>query len=105
MHVVRWTGASGRVYECSLHAMGSYFTTVAACYIFTKSNASGKWSAIYVGQTADLSQRLEGHHAMPCIRRHGATHICIYVTGMNNLSARLIVESDLISSAKPVCNH
>ena len=105
MGYLRWTGLSGKKYRFSLHPIGASFVAVPACYIFTKRNGNGRWSAVYIGETSDLSQRLENHHKMPCIHSHGATHICVNASGMTSARERLDVEKDLLAVNYAPCNR
>ena len=102
--IVRWTGNSGSVYDFELYPISTDFNPIGACYIFTKRMNTGDWQDIYIGQTQDLSERFDNHHAMPCIRQNGATHICIYTAGMHDPVARTIVENDLLINRNPPCN-
>ena len=97
-----WTGKSG-VYQYEVHPVGQEFPAVAGNYIFAKETPPGWWSPIYIGRTANLSERFDGHHKMPCIRANGATHIHIH---WNNGDAqmRLDEEADLIAKHNPPCN-
>ena len=103
MHVVRWRGQSNNAYDFELHHIDDEFRNVAACYIFTKARSDGKWAPIYVGQTQNLKDRLAHHHAMPCVARHGATHVCVYTHGMMDAQHRRLVERDLLRRLRPVC--
>ena len=96
-------GKSGTVYQYEIYPIGHVFPAVAGNYIFAKEAAPGWWSSIYIGQTADLSERFDGHHKMPCIRAHGATHV--HAHGNNGgEQARRAEEADLIANYNPPCN-
>lgn len=105
MSTVTWTGKSGRTYDFTLYPIGTTFKAVAAVYIFTKETSNRRWAPIYIGETSDLSQRFDNHHAMPCIKRNGATHICVYTEGMSDLRRRKAVEADLLANYDPPCNR
>lgn len=98
----QWTGRSGTVYQHSVYPIGQTFDPVPGNYIFAKV-VEGRWNAVYIGQTADLSERFDGHHKMQCIRAHGATHIH---ARRNNGGerARRVEEKDLIENYNPPCN-
>ena len=104
MQVVKWTGNSGREYDFELHPIGTAFNAVGACYIFTKGTLLTGWEAIYIGQTKDLSQRFDNHHAMLCIMENGATHIAVHTLDMGDPVARALVENDLLTNRNPPCN-
>ena len=103
MHVVKWRGRSNHIYDFALHNMDYDFRDTAACYIFTKARNDGRWAPIYVGQTQNLKERLAAHRSSPCIVRHGATHVCVYTTDMENDQYRRLVERDLLRRLKPAC--
>lgn len=105
MTEVFWTGGSGRHYVFELHPINTPFPAGGACYIFTKSEFKDKWSAIYIGETGDLSERFDDHHKMPCIKQHKATHICVYRDNMSEKLDRLTVEEDLLAKEDPPCNE
>jgi hypothetical protein len=104
---VHWKGMNGAVYEFQLHPIGTEYHPKSGVYIFCRDLGGGSFSAIYVGETGSFKRRLtdelQTHHSIDCIRRHGATHICtLHVIG--NLSDRLRIETDLRNSLKPPCN-
>ena len=71
-------------------------------YIFAKHSVDSAFP-IYIGQTGDLSERFDGHHKMPCIKRNGATHIHVH-TSSSDEDVRKREESDLIRKWNPPCN-
>ncbi|MCY4555137.1 MAG: GIY-YIG nuclease family protein [Chloroflexi bacterium] len=104
MSTITWPGKGSRKHKFTLYDIGTDFRAIGACYIFTKESTSGKWTAIYVGQTSDLSERFDNHHAMPCIKKNGATHICVYTEGMRDAVERRKLERELIDRLDPPCN-
>ena len=103
MPIVKWRGRSDHVYDFELHSMDHRFQDIAACYIFTKVRKDGRWTPIYIGQTQNLNERLAAHRSTSCIVRHGATHICVYTTDMENDQNRKLIERDLLRRLKPAC--
>ena len=102
-HDIDWVGASGKRYRYQVFNVNQPFKAAAGNYIFCKLNAYNVWVPIYVGQTEDLSERFENHHAMPCIKRNGATHIHVHLT-TGGRQVRLDEETDLVRAHNPVCN-
>ena len=100
---INWPGKSGKKYLYWIYEIGTSFTAKPGNYIFAKQTKPNTWSPIYIGQTSDLSERLENHNEMPCIKRNGDTHIHAH-TNSGGEEARLTEESDLISEWSPVCN-
>ncbi len=99
---IRWTGKSGQTYQYWIYPIDTTFTAGPGNYIFAKETQPGTFRAIYIGETADLSERFNSHHKMPCIVRNGATHIHAHANA--DQKARLVEEQDLILNYQPVCN-
>ena len=99
---VTWPGQSGKQYTYEVYRIGTNFNKVPGNYIFAKQTVTG-WIPIYIGETSDLSQRFDNHHAMPCIKRNGATHIHAHKSS-SDANVRRAEESDLIKRWKPSCN-
>lgn len=98
---VNWPGRSGRTYTYEVYAIGSKLKAEGGNYIFTKL-VSGKWSPVYIGQTANLDLRMPYHHKRDCIEQHAATHIHAHLNAIER--DRLAEESDLVTNFNPVCN-
>ena len=98
-----WQGASGRSYEYWVYPWPTEFKNVPGNYIFAKVNSRNLWEAVYIGETSDLSERFDKHHAMPCINRNGVTHIHVHANN-DGATARRKEEADLIAKYSPVCN-
>ena len=58
---------------------------------------------VYIAQTRDLHQRLEGHVSVNDAIAYGATHIHVHYCTTGR-AARCTEEHDLIERWKPVCN-
>jgi len=103
---VTFTGSSGKKYKFNAYPINTEFEAFGAVYLFTKryKNSSGDYNHIdiYIGQTKNISERFENHHAMPCIKRNDANCICIY--NESSESKRLDIEKDLIDNYNPPCN-
>lgn len=100
---VIWTGASGKKYTYYVYKLPPNFVAKPGNYIFAKTNSQNQWEAAYIGETENLSERFDNHHAMPCINRNGATHIQAHVTN-GGKQARLNEETDLVRNYNPTCN-
>ena len=99
---VNWPGQSGERYTYYVYDIRTKFNSAPGNYIFAKL-VNGRWSPVYIGETSDLSERFDNHHAMPCIKRNGATHIHAHRND-SGVNARRAEESDLIRNFKPSCN-
>ena len=61
---VVWTGESGTRYTYYVNSWPISCTNAEpGNYIFCKLNAQNQWEPIYIGQTGDLSERFDSHHA------------------------------------------
>lgn len=99
---INWVGQSGKDYKHWIFPLSASFKPVGGNYIFAKETQPGYWSPVYIGQTSDLSERFDNHHAMVCAKRNGATHIHAYSN--DNEKQRLAEEMDLIGHWNPTCN-
>lgn len=97
-----WTGASGATYNYWVYPVGQPLKGEAGNYIFARLDERRRWVPVYIGQTNDLSERFDYHHAMDCIRRNGATHIHAHLN--HDARARLSEETDLRASHWTSCN-
>jgi hypothetical protein len=96
-NTVNATGRSGKTYTFSEYAIGTEFKPVGAVYMFLNVR-----EPVYVGQTEDLSERFDNHHKADCIRRRGATVICVLV--VSSEAERLAIERDLLANYSWPCN-
>ena len=99
-----WTGRSGNGYTHFIYPISTPFDAVPGNYIFAKETSPNRWTAVYIGQTTNLSERFDYHHKMPCIRREGATHIHAHRNDGGE-QARRLEETDLIATYNPPCNR
>jgi hypothetical protein len=100
-----FTGASGSKYTFGVYPFGTTFKAVGAVYTFTVrtvANGKGTHSFIYIGQTGDLSERLDDHHKAICIKRNNPNCICVHAD--SNEKSRLAIETDLIAGNQTLCN-
>ena len=100
---IRWLGQSGNGYQYEIHPIDTAFRPLPGNFIYAKQVEGGDWIPVYIAQTRDLHQRLEGHVSVDDAIAHGATHIHVHycTTGQ---AARCTEERDLILRWKPVCN-
>lgn len=109
MSYAKWTGQSGQQYSFQIYPVGTYFNSLPGVYVFCSVDSFGTWSAKYVGETGDFSERLDHaprtHHAWPLARAHGATHIgALVLNGLGGRQLRLDVETDLRHRLRPPAN-
>jgi hypothetical protein len=100
---IRWLGQSGNGYQYEIHPIDTVFKALPGNFIYAKQAEDGSWIPIYMAQTRDLHQRLEGHVSLDDAIAHGATHIHVHycTTGQ---AARCTEERDLIVRWQPQCN-
>lgn len=109
MDTVTWPSASGKKYEMELCWFGAGFKTNPGVYVFCKpGTVANRWTAIYVGETGDFNDRLNrnlaNHHRWDCIKREGATRVCVLHVPGGQL-ARTAIETDLRNGLDPPCNR
>ena len=101
--LIHWGGQSDSQYQYEIHPIDTAFRPLPGNFIYAKQVEGGDWIPVYIAQTRDLHQRLEGHVSVDDAIAHGATHIHVHycITGQ---AARCAEEHDLIQRWKPVCN-
>lgn len=98
-----WSGASGANYTYWVYPFGQTFTGAPGNYIFGRLEGGQTMIPLYIGQTADLSERFDNHHKWDAARRERATHILVHAN-RNGEAARLAEERDLVRKWMPCCN-
>lgn len=98
-----WTGQSGKGYRYEVYALDTEFRPLPGNYIYARQSEVGTWEPIYVGQTRDMHQRLEGQERLASALEHGATHIHMHYDTVGQ-AARCTEERDLIVRWHPPCN-
>ncbi len=99
-----WPGYSGKTYEYQIHPLETGFRPLPGLYLYAKLLPDGDWVPIYIAQTRDLHQRLEGHVRLEDAVANGATHIHVHYCAAGQ-GARCTEEHDLIRRWRPVCNE
>lgn len=98
-----WPGQSGKGYPFTIYPLDTTFRSFPGVYIYARELADGDWVPVYIAQTRDLHQRLEGHLTLQDAIMNGATHLhAHYCTA--GPGARCSEEQDLIHRWQPVCN-
>ena len=99
-----WHGSSGHPYTYHFHSIGaSFIYSEPGNYIFARKTSPGNFRPIYIGETADLSERFDNHHKMQCIMSQGATHIHVHSSD-SSVTVRQEEERDLVATWNPHCN-
>jgi hypothetical protein len=101
---ISWPGQSGKEYQYEVYPIDTAFKALPGNFIYAKQAEDGSWVPIYITQTRDMHQRLEGHVSLDDAVANGATHIHVHycTTGQ---AARCTEERDLIQRWQPVCNE
>lgn len=100
---VTWTGASGKRYGYWVYPIRATFRPMPGNFIYARQEEDGSWLPIYIAQTRDMHQRLEGHVGVETAMEHGATHLHAHFD-TSGQSARCKEERDLIMRWQPPCN-
>jgi hypothetical protein len=98
-----WTGQSGKEYQYEVFPFETSFRPLPGNFIYASQSADGSWTPIYIAQTRDLHQRLEGHVKLEDAVAGGATHLHAHYCSEGQAS-RCSEERDLVLQWRPVCN-
>ncbi len=98
-----WLGQSGKGYPYEIHPIDTPFRALPGNFIYARQSEDGSWIPIYIAQTRDMHQRLEGHVSRDDAIANGATHIHVNLSA-GSQAARCTEEHDLILRWHPVCN-
>jgi hypothetical protein len=101
--LVNWPGESGQEYPYTIYQINTAFPMSPGNFIYARQNEDGGWVPIYIAQTRNLGQRLEGHVTVNDAIQNGATHIHAHFDTVGQ-AARCSEERDLRLRWKPVCN-
>lgn len=97
---------SDSTYDFKIYPFGTTFDSVAAVYLITKrtpvSGDGGAHIYIYIGETNDLSTRLNEHHKADCFEDHNANCICI--SREDREQERLRIKNDIYKRWQLHCN-
>jgi len=103
-NLANWPGQSGKQYAYEIFSLDAAFQALPGNYIYAGQAEDGSWVPIYIAQTRDLHQRLEGHVRMDDAVANGATHLHAHYCSAGQ-AARCSEERDLIAQWQPVCNE
>ncbi len=101
--VVNWPGHSGKTYQYEVYPLDATFRPLPGLYIYAGQAEDGSWVPVYIAQTRDLHQRLEGHVRMDDAITNGASHLHAHYCSAGQ-AARCSEEHDLILCWHPACN-
>jgi hypothetical protein len=101
---VNWRGQTGKEYSYEVFPLEASFRPLPGNYIYAKQVEDGNWVPIYIAQTRDLHQRLEGRVRLDDAVYNGATCIHAHYCSAGQ-AARCSEERDLILNWQPVCNE
>ena len=101
------TGKSGKAYDFVVYSSDTTFNTGIACVYYVskrtlKSRNGATHTAIYVGETEDIKDRLTNHHKQSCFDRNKYNAVSIFK--ISTQTARSRAEQDLIDGLDPLCN-
>lgn len=99
-----WPGESGARYPYEVYPLDAEFRPLPGNYIYARQAENGSWIPVYIAQTRDLHQRLEGHIRASDAIANGATHLHAHYCAAGQ-AARCTEERDLIKRWQPVCNE
>jgi hypothetical protein len=101
------TGASGELYRFRVYPLGTKFRKKSGVYVITNryhnDGGRSRHSALFVGQTEDVSQPFETHRHRGALTELGANCICLHAD--ESEESRLKKEHDLVAALHPKCNE
>jgi hypothetical protein len=100
---VNWPGQSGKEYQYEVYPIDAAFRPLPGNYIYAMQSEEGQWVPVYIAQTRDMHQRLEGHVGVQDAMASGATHIHAHYCSQGQAS-RCNEERDLLLRWQPICN-
>lgn len=101
--MVNWEGQSGKQYQYEVFSLETSFQPLPGNFIYAYQSQEGGWVPLYIAQTRDLHQRLEGHVTMQDAVNNGATHLHAHYCSAGQ-AARCTEERDLVQRWQPICN-
>jgi len=101
---IKWPGDSGRKYSYTIHPVEAPFHALPGNYIYAKRAADGRWVPIYIAQTRNLRQRVEGRFRVEDAKAQGATHVHAHYDAAGQ-PARCTEERDLVVRWQPEFNE
>ncbi len=99
-----WEGKSGQKYRYSVFMFGTKFGPGPANFVLAHELRAGRFSAVYFGQTDDLSEPFSESVALECIKQNRVTHVHVKLTNAGE-EIRRAERSDLIEQWNPPCNQ
>jgi hypothetical protein len=103
--MINWEGQSGKQYQYEIFPIDTAFRPLPGNFVYAQQAEDGSWVPIYIAQTRDMHQRLEGHVSMDDAITNGATHIhAHYCAAGQGQAARCSEERDMILRWQPACN-
>ena len=103
MSSVVWTGESGRLYRYQVCDLAKPWFDVPGNFILA-SAAGNVLTAIYIGQTASLRDRLPAYVEWDVARHAGATHLLAHVN-LAGERPRVEETADLVRAYMPLLNQ
>lgn len=103
---VTFEGVTGENYEFHVYYIGQRFDARAAVYFIVNrmTDPAGRvnYHRIFVGETGDISQKLDEHPKIDCFKSEGANRICVLYEDDEALRKRTV--ENLKERYFPVCN-
>ena len=84
-------------------SLGATLPPLPGVYVYARQEEDGQWTPLYIAQTRDMHQRLEGHEKLQDSLENGATHIHMHYCEAGQAS-RCTEERDLVNRWQPQFN-
>jgi hypothetical protein len=101
---ITWSGQSGAEYQFTIYPIDATLPPLPGVYVYARQEEDGQWTPLYIAQTRDMHQRLEGHEKLQDAIENGASHIHVNLSASGQ-AARCTEERDLIARWQPLFNE
>ena len=101
---ISWLGQSGNQYQYEICPLDTACRPLPGLYIYARQSEDGSWVPLYIAQTRDMHQRLEGHVTLQDAIANGATHVHVRYCAAGQ-ATRCSEERDLLLRWQPACNE
>ena len=99
-------GASGSKYAFDIYPDDETVPAVAGVYFVSarteKEDGGYSHSHVYIGESENVAERINGHHKKDCFTQNDAN--CVSIHPDDDSQSRLDKEANLIANYNPPCN-
>ncbi len=78
---IQWPGKSGRIYDCELQPINTWFKEDGGVYIICKPVDAERWDGLEIGETENLRDSITSRVTDILGRHPSATHVAVIMHG------------------------